>query len=212
MAWALLSPPHSSPVGASLFSLSSKPTRILFPNRPKPDPFCSPVSFITNFPRGPYGARFGFLRARAAVSDGVVEPVTGLSFYELLGIPQTGTLPEIKQAYKQLARKYHPDVSPPDRVEEYTDRFIRVQEAYETLSDPKRRALYDSDMARGLHLAFSARKMYNYDEVMEDRSEWKNRWQNQLSKLRKRSAHKAVDDGNLSWAARMRRRRDESET
>jgi len=89
-----------------------------------------------------------------------------MSFYELLGIPETVTLPEIKQAYKQLARKYHPDVSPPDRVKEYTDRFIRVQEAYETLSDPRRRALYDRDMARGLHLAFSARKkMCPFDEV-----------------------------------------------
>ncbi|MBF6096444.1 J domain-containing protein, partial [Nocardia cyriacigeorgica] len=60
-----------------------------------------------------------------------------MSFYELLGITESGTLPEIKQACKQLARKYHPDVSPPARVEEYTRRFIRVQEAYETLSDPR---------------------------------------------------------------------------
>lgn len=90
---------------------------------------------------------------------------TDMSFYELLGIPESGTLIEIKQAYKQLARKYHPDVSPPDRVEEYTQRFIQVQEAYETLSDPRSRALYDRDMARGLHLAFSARRRYQNDEV-----------------------------------------------
>jgi hypothetical protein len=45
---------------------------------------------------------------------------------------------EIKQAYKQLARKYHPNVSPPGRVDEYTKRFILVQEAYEILSDPRR--------------------------------------------------------------------------
>ncbi|WP_369294414.1 J domain-containing protein, partial [Klebsiella pneumoniae] len=35
-----------------------------------------------------------------------------MSYYELLGIPETGTLGEIKQAYKQLSRKCHPDVSP----------------------------------------------------------------------------------------------------
>ncbi|KAL2923305.1 Chaperone protein dnaJ 20 chloroplastic [Bienertia sinuspersici] len=71
---------------------------------------------------------------------------------------------KLNQAYKQLARTYHPDVSPPDLVQEYTDRFIRVQEAYETLSDPRMRAIYDRDMARGLHLAFSARKKKNQFE------------------------------------------------
>ncbi|GFY93057.1 hypothetical protein Acr_08g0014530 [Actinidia rufa] len=101
-------------------------------------------------------------KPRAAVNDRSVaappQEVEALSFYDLLGISETGTLLEIKHAYKQLARKYHPDVSPPGRVDEYTQRFIRVQEAYETLSDPGRRAMYDRDMARGLHLAFSARK------------------------------------------------------
>ncbi|KAL2455530.1 Chaperone protein dnaJ 20 [Abeliophyllum distichum] len=87
------------------------------------------------------------------------------SFYDLLGISGTCSLIEIKQAYKQMARKYHPDVSPPGQAEEYTQRFIRVQEAYETLSDPRRRALYDLDMAEGLHLAFSARRHSKFDEV-----------------------------------------------
>lgn len=80
------------------------------------------------------------------------------SFYELLGIGESGSFEEIKQAYKQMALKYHPDVSPPDRMVENTQRFIRVQEAYETLSDPNTRAMYDRDLARGLHLAFSSRK------------------------------------------------------
>ncbi|KAG8369614.1 hypothetical protein BUALT_Bualt14G0032000 [Buddleja alternifolia] len=87
-----------------------------------------------------------------------------MSFYELLGIPETGSLLEIKQAYKQLARKYHPDVSPPGRVEEYTQTFILVQEAYETLSDPMTRELYDRDMAKGIHLAFTARRRSKFDE------------------------------------------------
>ncbi|XP_028548012.1 chaperone protein dnaJ 20, chloroplastic-like, partial [Dendrobium catenatum] len=82
------------------------------------------------------------------------------SFYELLGIPVSGSHDDIKRAYKQLARKYHPDVSPPDRTEEYTQRFILVQEAYETLSDPECRALYDRYLARGLHYALSARRRF----------------------------------------------------
>lgn len=90
----------------------------------------------------------------------------GTSFYELLGISEQGSFDEIKKAYKKLARKYHPDVSPPDRTEEYTRRFIEVQEAYETLSDPRLRAVYDRDLERGLHLAFSARRRRRrFDEV-----------------------------------------------
>lgn len=99
-------------------------------------------------------------RACAAVGEGAKARE---NFYELLGIPESGSFDEIKRAYKLMARKYHPDVSPPDRMEEYTHRFIEVQEAYETLSDPRLRVLYDLDLARGLHLAFSARR--RVDEV-----------------------------------------------
>lgn len=133
-----------------------------------------------------------------------------MSLYELLGIPETMTLPKIKQAYKQLARKYHPDVSPPEKVSAYIERFIRVQEAYETLSDPTKRAIYDRDLARGIHLAFSThRRMDQFDEEVEDKNEWRNRWQGRLSELKKRSMYKDASR-NMSWGARMRRRREES--
>lgn len=149
-------------------------------------------------------------KAKATINGGTVAIADGMSFYQLLGISESGTLPEIKQAYKQLARKYHPDVSPPDRVEEYTQWFIRVQEAYETLSDPGRKALYDHDMAKGLHLAFSARRRYQCGNHvdMEARTEWKNRWQSQLSELKRKSESKDAS-GNLSWAARMRKQRED---
>ncbi|XP_022761861.1 chaperone protein dnaJ 20, chloroplastic-like [Durio zibethinus] len=152
----------------------------------------------------PTRIQFGSFKIKAKIDEARKE----MSFYELLGIPETGTLPEIKQAYKQLARKYHPDVSPPDRVEEYTEWFIRVQEAYETLSDPRTRALYDKDLALGIHLAFSTRRRYQYDEELEERSEWRNRWQSQLSELKRRSMNRDAG-GNMSWGARMRRQRDE---
>ncbi|KAJ8449662.1 hypothetical protein Cgig2_001318 [Carnegiea gigantea] len=166
-------------------------------------------SHTTHFPtQARTQTRLGSLKAGAtsAVNDGSAK----MSFYELLGIPETVTLPEIKQAYKQLARKYHPDVSPPEEVPEYTERFIRVQEAYETLSDPRTRAIYDRDLARGIHLAFSTRRrMDQFDEEVEDKSEWRNRWQGQLSELKKRSMYKDAS-GNMSWGARMRRQREES--
>lgn len=133
----------------------------------KPDPFLF-SSFKPHLPPThvsfPY--RVGSTRLRASrPENSVTTPQSNLSFYELLGIPETGSLVEIKQAYKQLARKYHPDVSPPGLVQEYTERFIQVQEAYETLSDPGRRAMYDDNLAKGLHFAFSARKNYQNNEV-----------------------------------------------
>ncbi|MCE3215464.1 hypothetical protein HAX54_002493 [Datura stramonium] len=153
--------------------------------------------------------KFGSCKAKSSLNDVVSFADTSKSFYDLLGIPESGSLLEIKQAYKQLARKYHPDVSPPDRVEEYTQRFIQVQEAYETLSDPGMRAMYDRDMGKGLHFAFSARRRYQTDESMEEKSEWKNRWQSQLSELNRRSMQK--DSCNsMSWGARMRRQRNEA--
>lgn len=114
------------------------------------------------FPVRPFHPRLRILSFKAQSKLNDADPA---SFYDLLGISETGSLVEIKQAYKQLARKYHPDVSPPDRVEEYTQRFIRVQEAYETLSDPRRRAVYDRDRDNGLRFALSSRRRYCRDEV-----------------------------------------------
>ncbi|XP_073006496.1 chaperone protein dnaJ 20, chloroplastic-like [Typha latifolia] len=146
-------------------------------------------------------------KTKAAVGEGgLLEEKKG-SFYELLGISEEGSLEEIKKAYKKMARKYHPDVSPPDRAEEHTRRFIEVQEAYETLSDPSRRALYDRRLARGLHFAFSTRT--GFDEELEERSLWKNRWNDQVAELKRRSMSKDSEE-NLSWGARMRRKRAES--
>ncbi|GMH20275.1 hypothetical protein Nepgr_022116 [Nepenthes gracilis] len=195
-------------VSGSTSRLSPRSKRTVLPfQRSIPDYSSSHFSFPIQFPNQPLSLKTRFRSVgttRAVADDGSVTACSEMTFYELLGIPKTVTLPEIKQAYKQLARKYHPDVSPPDRVEEYTQRFIRVQEAYETLSDPRRRAMYDRDMSRGLHLAFSGRKTYKYDEVTEDRSTWKKRWQNQLTELKKRSIYKDAGE-NLSWGARMRR-------
>ncbi|KAF8388455.1 hypothetical protein HHK36_027127 [Tetracentron sinense] len=153
--------------------------------------------------------RGGSFRTNAAINDGFVTAIPEMSFYELLGISQGGTSSEIKQAYKQLARKYHPDVSPPDRTEENTRRFILIQEAYETLSDPRTRALYDRDLSKGLHLAFSARKQCQFEEGPEERGKWKTHWESQLTELGRRSMDKD-SRRNMSWGARMRRQRNQS--
>jgi molecular chaperone DnaJ len=65
-----------------------------------------------------------------------------MDFYILLGIERKATLGDIKRAYKRLARKYHPDINPGDRLA--AAQFRQIAEAYETLSDPARRRQYDT--------------------------------------------------------------------
>ena len=62
-------------------------------------------------------------------------------FYKMLGVGRKAKPEEIRKAYKRLARKFHPDVNPGDKSAE--DRFKRVSEAYDVLSDPKKRQIYD---------------------------------------------------------------------
>ncbi len=62
-------------------------------------------------------------------------------YYETLKQSKTASADEIKKSYRKLARKYHPDVNPGDKAAE--DRFKNVQEAYDILSDPKKRKMYD---------------------------------------------------------------------
>jgi DnaJ-class molecular chaperone len=62
-------------------------------------------------------------------------------YYKTLGVAKTATEKEIKQAFRKLARKLHPDVNPGDKTAE--TRFKEVNEAYEVLGDPEKRKKYD---------------------------------------------------------------------
>jgi molecular chaperone DnaJ len=66
---------------------------------------------------------------------------TKQDYYETLGVDRKAVQKDIRQAYRKLARKYHPDLNPGDKSSE--EKFKQVQEAYDVISDPKKRQMYD---------------------------------------------------------------------
>ncbi len=62
-------------------------------------------------------------------------------YYSVLGVPRNAKEADIKKAYRRMARKNHPDVNPGDKSAE--ERFKKIQAAYDVLSDPKKKAIYD---------------------------------------------------------------------
>jgi molecular chaperone DnaJ len=74
-------------------------------------------------------------------SEDNLMPATKQDHYETLGVGRTASDDEIRKAYRRLARKYHPDLNPGDKSAE--EKFKNVQEAYDILSDPKKKQMYD---------------------------------------------------------------------
>ena len=64
-----------------------------------------------------------------------------LDYYKILGIDKTATPKDIKNAYRKLARKYHPDLNPNDK--DAKKNFQQINVANEVLSDPEKRKKYD---------------------------------------------------------------------
>jgi len=64
-----------------------------------------------------------------------------IDYYKILGIDKTATSKDIKNAYRKLARKYHPDLNPNDK--DAKRNFQQINEANEVLSDPEKRKKYD---------------------------------------------------------------------
>ena len=62
-------------------------------------------------------------------------------YYEVLGVAKNATDAELKKAYRRLAMKYHPDRNPDDKKAE--EQFKEAKEAYDILSDERKRSVYD---------------------------------------------------------------------
>jgi DnaJ-class molecular chaperone len=79
------------------------------------------------------------------------------NFYKVLGVNEQAGPEKIKRAYRKAAKLFHPDVSP--RNEE---RFKEIQEAYETLSDPKKKAIYDREILEKRTSTLSRKRFYSH--------------------------------------------------
>ncbi|XP_064118427.1 dnaJ homolog subfamily B member 6-like isoform X1 [Macrobrachium nipponense] len=109
-----------------------------------------------------------------AFSSNVVEHSTMVDYYKVLEVSRSATVADIKKAYRRLALKWHPDKNP-DNQDEATKKFKEISEAYEVLSDEKKKKIYDQYGKEGLQTgggpgptrprtSRSARHHYRYDD------------------------------------------------
>jgi molecular chaperone DnaJ len=87
-------------------------------------------------------------------------------YYQILGVERSASNEDIRKAYRKLARKYHPDINPGNKEAE--NKFKDLSVAYDVLSDPDKRKLYDEFGEAGLAAGFDAEKARSYRE-------WQNR-------------------------------------
>lgn len=89
-------------------------------------------------------------------------------YYQILGVGRAASHDEIRKVYRKLARKYHPDINPGNKEAE--NKFKEISAAYDILSDPDKRKLYDEFGAVGLAPGFDAEKARTYQQWQEQAS------------------------------------------
>ncbi|XP_057868643.1 chaperone protein dnaJ 20, chloroplastic-like [Cryptomeria japonica] len=117
-----------------------------------------------------------------------------MTLYDVLCVPQSAELGEVKKAYREKVRIYHPDICPAEEKEKSSKMFLLVQEAYETLSDPMLRVDYDLKLLLNPKLLLSQRRNVKQKN-----------WAEQIESLRMRSR----SGERKTWGEKMRRSREE---
>ena len=98
-------------------------------------------------------------------------PTTKRDYYEILGIPKSASVDEIKKAYRTLALKHHPDRVPAEQKKEAEEKFKEISEAYAVLSDPQKRAVYDQQGHAGFDQRYSTEDIFrgaDFSSIFED--------------------------------------------
>ncbi|XP_039062988.1 chaperone protein dnaJ 11, chloroplastic-like [Hibiscus syriacus] len=130
--------------------LSSLPISISLPVSPISPPSTSRARFRPPQATATCANSYASQQEKASTSGYLSRPgmAACTSLYEVLGIPVSASNQEIKAAYRGLARVCHPDVAAIDRKGSSADEFMKIHAAYSTLSDPQKRAVYDSKVFR----------------------------------------------------------------
>lgn len=116
------------------------------------------------------------------------------NYYYILGVEFNASIDEIKKAYRRLSKKFHPDTNNEVKAEEkqfFEERFKAIQEAYEVLSDPTRKAKYDEQYKQFfVKQAYQNSQYHSYEEEIQKEYELINRTKEELrrkeNELRKR--------------------------
>lgn len=140
---------------------------------------------------------------KCAVSD-------ASTFYTVLGVNVDASSNDIKYAYRQMARRYHPDVNPLEARDECTKKFIEVQNAYETLSNPTMKEEYDYALRNSVSTQTYAKSSRGWGNQysQQSRHPFNPGWEFQLTRLKQgyrmsSQNHEAPTD---TWGARMRQK------
>ncbi len=90
----------------------------------------------------------------------------GKDYYAILGVPRNASKEDIKKAYRELVKKYHPDLNP-DNKKEAEEKFKEISEAYEVLMDDEKRARYDQYGEEGLNFqgGFDWSQFHHFNDI-----------------------------------------------
>ena len=91
------------------------------------------------------------------------------NYYEILEVDRNASPEIIEKAYKTLAKKYHPDLQNEFHKKEAEETFKIINEAYQTLSDPEQRALYDQKIKNTVISQDKYNEMYQQNQILKDK-------------------------------------------